>query len=492
MSPRARNTLIVGTSASFAVIAGWQIAHGDPLLAGLGCGIILLWLAEKLSGVRADLLVCGGLLFGYIVGGRGFAQLSVPRLPLLVGELTLAAGLTYSIWQTSRTRVLPLRRDMLNLAVIVWLGLGLIRLPPGLSAHGVTAIRDFAMVYYALFFFLAQAWGSDPGQRRWLGRCLDLAFVVCPAVFIGFVRAPAFFVQNLEVNGVPLILIKTDVGSGLLVAGTIWLLHRNAATEHRWWLVPAAASILAVFEGNSRGGLLGLATATLLLVITGDRKLLRPLALILTTGLLAIAVYSALSPISWQRTPAYRLYEWTASITDFAGAKSYVTSDLGDKPDNNRFRMVWWRSVLDRTMSENPWWGLGFGYDLANDFRRSYYGQSADEDFTARSPHNFVLTVFGRMGVLGLIALTVIMAGLVRLVWRNRKNKSADGLHQQRFALGVGAAGIFASACFGVVLEGPMGAVVFWTALGLANSAPDADHVKSPQGSISKAEEAAV
>ena len=30
--------------------------------------------------------------------------------------------------------------------------------------------------------------------------------------------------------------------------------------------------------------------------------------------------------------------------------------------------------------------------------------------------------------------------------------------------------GIFGSACFGVVLEGPMGAIVFWTLLGMANA----------------------
>jgi hypothetical protein len=32
---------------------------------------------------------------------------------------------------------------------------------------------------------------------------------------------------------------------------------------------------------------------------------------------------------------------------------------------------------------------------------------------------------------------------------------------------------ILVSACFGVVLEGPMGAVVFWTILGLASAAED-------------------
>lgn len=486
-----RHLLVGAAGAVSAVLCGWQIAHGDLVVAGFGCGLIALWSASRLTATPADVLLAGGVLTGYLVGGRGFAQLSVSQIPMLPGELALGAGLIAAVWRTARNG-LTLRPDALSLGVVLWLIQGLIRLPQGIREHGLVAIRDFATVYYAMYFLLALGWGARLGHRRWITGCLDVGFVLAGPALMAFQRWPDLFIANSSIQGIPLIFIKGDVASALLVAGTIWLLHRHAHAAHRRWLLPAMLSVVALFDGNSRGGVIGLAVAALLLALGGDRKVLRPLLMILAGGLVSVVIYSALTPKPWTQTSAHRLYEWTSSMTDLSGTRSYQASELGDKPDNNQFRMVWWRSVFDRTMSENPWWGLGFGYDLANDFRRNYYGQSADEDFTARSPHNFVLTVFGRMGALGLFALATIMVALIRIVWRNRRQDPADRLRHQRFTLAVGAAGIFASACFGVVLEGPMGAVVFWTALGLANSAPDADHVKSPQGSISKAEEAAV
>jgi hypothetical protein len=52
---------------------------------------------------------------------------------------------------------------------------------------------------------------------------------------------------------------------------------------------------------------------------------------------------------------------------------------------------------------------------------------------------------------------------------------------------------MFVCACFGVVLEGPMGAVIFWTLLGmasgiepdLAETLPTAEPSASPAGSLS-------
>ena len=48
-------------------------------------------------------------------------------------------------------------------------------------------------------------------------------------------------------------------------------------------------------------------------------------------------------------------------------------------------------------------------------------------------------------------------------------------IHGTVFLLWLGGWGIFTSACFGVVLEGPMGAVVFWTILGLASATSAAE-----------------
>ncbi|HEY5078437.1 MAG TPA: hypothetical protein VII43_01265, partial [Opitutaceae bacterium] len=69
------------------------------------------------------------------------------------------------------------------------------------------------------------------------------------------------------------------------------------------------------------------------------------------------------------------------------------------------------------------------------------------------------------MGIVGLLAWIAVSAGIWRVVWRLLRGGDPDDM---------GMASIVSvtwlSACVGVVLEGPMGAVIFWTALGLASA----------------------
>src|ERR1044071_426211 len=147
--------------------------------------------------------------------------------------------------------------------------------------------------------------------------------------------------------------------------------------------------------------------------------------------------------------------ERVESLTDFFGRKTYLSEESSMKGDNNRFRSMWWRAVVDETIAQNPVFGLGFGYDLARNFLREYSPEMAD-DFTVRSPHSFLVTTFGRMGLAGLGVLLVLIAIVARRTWRAVRDPSTP-----RTTLGLWACvwALFVSACFGVVLEGPMGAV---------------------------------
>jgi O-antigen ligase len=167
-------------------------------------------------------------------------------------------------------------------------------------------------------------------------------------------------------------------------------------------------------------------------------------------------------------TPLYRLYESVLSIGDYRSSRTYE-ADLGDKPDNNQFRLVWWRAVVDETWSDGRWLGLGYGHDLAGEFVRIYYADAA-EDFSARSPHNFLLTVFGRMGLVGFSGFAMIIFLIARRTWRAGQYARANPEESEPLLLWLTGWMILSSACFGVVLEGPMGAMVFWTSLGLANA----------------------
>ncbi|HVS51835.1 MAG TPA: O-antigen ligase family protein [Opitutaceae bacterium] len=471
MHPPLRNRLLAAAGTVVAVIAGWQIANGDYGLASLLGGGILFWLAMRLTGVRGDALLAGLLLAGYIVGNRGFAQLSVPRLPLLVGELTLGIGLGIAIWHAVVAKTLPVRRDALNLVLLTWLAFGFARLPFDMRAYGAMALRDFALLYYALFFFLAQAWATGPAERRWLERCLTLAFAAAPPVFLAFARWPDFFTSNITLGGVPLVFIKSDVEGGLMVAGMYWFLQRYVTRGQRRWLVPAAASFGAVAVSNSRAALVALGVSLLWPLVTRDFRRLRPLAAMAALGLLGLSIQTAVTKSPFASTPLYRLYESTASIVDTRGERVYLANDLDDKPDNNQFRLVWWRAVADEVWADDRWLGLGFGHDLAENFLRVYYG-TANDDFSARSPHNFALTVFGRMGLAGAALFAALLVALCALLWRAGRRTARGESDGARFTLALGAFAILVSACFGVVLEGPMGATVFWILLGLANATP--------------------
>jgi hypothetical protein len=166
---------------------------------------------------------------------------------------------------------------------------------------------------------------------------------------------------------------------------------------------------------------------------------------------------------TWRDTPLLGVYERVSSVFDPLGQGTYSAADAANKGDNNLFRMVWWRTVIDDTLHGGPVFGLGFGADLAERFVQEYYSDSPEE-FSTRSPHNIVLTVFARTGAVGLVPfLAIVGVVLVRTVKSARRDLASTGPWL------VGCA-LFVSACFGVVLEGPMGAVVFWTALGLANA----------------------
>ena len=162
--------------------------------------------------------------------------------------------------------------------------------------------------------------------------------------------------------------------------------------------------------------------------------------------------------------------ERLASISDFAGQGAYHSDESYMKGDNNRFRSLWWTEVVAETVRESPWIGLGFGHDLAREFLR-IYSPGSGEDFSARSPHSILVTVFGRMGLIGFVPFVAICTALmIRLISTLRSNETETA----RLGLWLAAWIILTSSLFGVVLEGPMGAVLFWSVAGLANGWPEA------------------
>jgi hypothetical protein len=447
-----------------------------PLLAaGIALGAILI----RITGVSFEAVVLGLLLFGYLVGNRGFAQLMpMSHVPLLPAELGLMITGGWLVVRSAFDRRLPLRPDSLNWAVLAWLVLGTARVVFDLRPYGLMALRDYAMIYYAAFFFIAQRMAGDAGTRRFFLFILVAASVAQPVALTVVELFPGFVMTMLAVKGVPLIYFKGDLAATFLAVSAIILFHASPPA-HRYWMRPLATIIFVyVLTGQNRASMIGAGVALLLIACSRHRLFAVVQVYTLVALLLAVAALAWLAHSPWAEGKLQGASERMVSLVDVTGRGTYASTESSMKGDNNRFRWVWWRTVAHETMEKNPLFGLGFGYDLARGFLHEYNPQMA-EDFTARSPHSIVVSALGRLGLAGLACFAWIGIVVARKTWRALRDPAFDIVDLSYWICGWV---ILASACFGVVLEGPMGAMVFWTLVGLAHGAPVHDQAANRRG----------
>ncbi|MES2692541.1 MAG: O-antigen ligase family protein [Verrucomicrobiota bacterium] len=470
MNPRLRLLLIGSLACLLGVIAAAGLAEGNFILAALLLGLLAIVGVEWLGGFRAETLLLGFLLVGYIVGNRGFAQIMpVDRVPLLFGELGIVFAGTLVVIRGALHREWPYRRDVLNLAVFAWLVAGSLRVWWDVRAHGFLAVRDFAAIYYALYFFIAQAIVREARAPQWLHRCLLAAFTALPIITLLFALRPDFFIVNLTFRGVPLIYQRGDLVAAFLFAGALFLLAPRPLPVWRWLF--AAMALFAGFALFSRSGMVALAVGVTIWALARRWQPGRLVIAVLVLGLAGTTIHGLASHQAFHETRAYAFYERALSIFDPTGTGSYQHADIQSSGDNNQFRLVWWRTLAEEVWDKNPFLGLGFGHDLSTGFLREYYGMAVDDDFNARSPHSILFSMIGRLGLVGLLAVLTLLAALLART-RHAIHHVRDGEPgaADTLALWTIAWVVLVSAFFGVVLEGPMGAVLFWCALGLANA----------------------
>jgi hypothetical protein len=151
-----------------------------------------------------------------------------------------------------------------------------------------------------------------------------------------------------------------------------------------------------------------------------------------------------------------------------AASGTYDTQDT--TVDTVAWRLAWWNALTtDVTSSvEGTLFGIGFGTDLTAPFGLQ---TDVEDGRPLRSPHDFLLTVFARTGLVG-VALWSVWIGLwlrqalggIRAASRGGNSAEAD----YRLWLMVFPVAMIVAALFGVVLEGPYGAIPCYLLLGMS------------------------
>jgi O-antigen ligase len=381
-------------------------------------------------------------------------------------------GVLFARVALKRERFLP--GTPLSWAILGFILIGAIRLYCDLflklsPATTVVTLRDSATVYYSLFFFIAYNVGTDPVGRRLLERCVLIACIaLLPVFIIQFFAAPDLF-NRITVRGYPLISQKGDLTTTYLAFASFYFFLKPAKG-----ISVVALRILSVvfFVGMlmlmARAALLGCAGAALLLLLARRPQfvlyqMVIGFAVLILVGLLQFG------QVKGEASVVTRLTDRVESMIDISGSGNY-RGRVGDySATNNQFRTVWWSSVFDETMRKGPLFGLGFGYDLAAGFIKNYYGNLL-LSFDTRSPHSIWLTVLGRMGIIGFLSFSLIVMFTIREALAATKRVARRKADPSTLAFWTGAIIFLGSASFGVVLEGPMGGILFWTFLGLASS----------------------
>ena len=379
--------------------------------------------------------------------------------PLFIGEVTLGLGLV-ALATTRGARPRGALWTMLGV-VIAWAA---IRVGLGLGTWELDAARDGMLVFYALFAIVAAGLVLDRPERL---RTLISRFgvVVWGLVLVG---APVHFVNRLT-DAIPewpwaeVEMLQTKSGDLLvLLAAAVVYLAARFKKPRPALLVGMIAATLGLMV-TSRGGMLGfvlglgLAWAWRPASVRFGRFAYVTAAVLLVgaaVGSTGVSVYGDSRDLS-----VGQLVENVLSL----GGQSQNSALEGTA----EWRLEWWGDIVGYTFGgEHFAAGKGFGVNLASDD-----GYQVTEDESLRSPHNSHLTVLARGGVPMFLVWLAIQAAWFVAVARSVRAAKRDGLDAWAAFYAVCGAiwlGGHVNASFDVYLEGPMGAVWFWTAFGLA------------------------
>ncbi|MCF3648813.1 O-antigen ligase family protein [Synoicihabitans lomoniglobus] len=465
LAPVWRTRLFTGTGVLLALVAGYHVAQGSLLWPAAMVAASLAVVASLMRTTRLQAWILASLVAGYVVGNRGFAQLTLlPGLPLLPAEAGLIVLVGLQVIQRATRGAAGYRVGGLEILIVVWMVIGAVRFAFDFPRHGFFAARDFATVYYAAFFFLAQNWvRRAPELKEVLLKTVRISAVVLLFTHRLVELFPGFFFDVLQINGAPLIYYKADLVGMFLAMGAI-VQYLRFEQKGGWYRpILAAAMVFEVINTDNRAAMLALVVGGGWLMLGRRWKLTAWVGTAAVLGVLGTLWVARITNTPWQQTPLLGLYEKAISVVDPAGHRRYQGEDTFNKGANNQYRLVWWELVTRETWETNPVLGLGFGHDLASEFMQTYYA-NVSEDYNVRSPHSIIMTVFARMGLVGLAAYLAIIVVITKRTWHVVHT-------EDRLALPFWLSGwtILVTACFGVVLEGPMGAVIFWLMLGTAN-----------------------
>lgn len=318
-------------------------------------------------------------------------------------------------------------------------------------------LQDAAMFVYALFVFVVFLMQDG---LEWIKSKLFLIYQWYPlAMFILFVLVSfvPFFQQFTLFGNVPLLLYKYgDMGVHLLIATLLMLTNHISLKQHWKWINACLIVFLfLVISSYNRAGMLAYLAGILVFLIVYRKRFSTQ---VIRSYLLVLVILVVPVIVLFVNTKVDENFQGrTIGVMQLQqNINSIFDSDAdGTLAENKLWRLTWWFKILnDATEPKNALIGKGIGANLAliSDVRV--------EDERLRSPHNFHLNVLARFGVLFFFLW-------IFWIWQHLKQLRKSNDNDLNLLIVIFFLSFLINASFDVYLEGPMGAMPFWSWLGI-------------------------
>lgn len=242
--------------------------------------------------------------------------------------------------------------------------------------------------------------------------------------------------------------------------------------------VLAAVCLRAIIVHRHRLlSLAGLALASVTILAQGTRAGL--LSLVITLAMSFVVTYSGLGRLDGRRVamtlaaPAILLAAVIVLPLTPPGQRVVATifpdqatsNDQHNADGTANARSLVWRGVIQWTQDSTPrlFVGSGFGNNFLVESKTLQYLEGTDYS-NVRSPHDYWIGTFARMGLPGVVLLLGSVLLAVTIIVRSRIRISADPLASLSSFIVIA---ILPVASLGVVMEAPFGAVPFFWAMGV-------------------------
>lgn len=401
------------------------------------------------------------LLFGYAVFGRSFAYLGVP--PIFIGEVMLAGGLALLLLVRRPVTLIAAPPMAAAAALLAWVAL---RTVPYLSGYGLDAPRDAMVAGYALYAAVVAALVLQRPERlpELLVRYRVLVLVLCGGAWLLYLIVRSFQESVPTLPWAPDVHVIANKPGDLVVhmAGVVAFVVLGWRRAGPVLLALMVVGSAALMVGN-RGGMVGFLLAMGVFAVLKPRsaragRMVYALALLIVLGLAVDT--SHLSTNEGNRSISVeQLWENLKSVVGKSDQQMLSTT--------TEWRKEWWSLIVGYTVhGEYRWTGKGFGRNIAVED-----GFKTDDEGSLRSPHSVHMTLLARGGLPG-VALWALVHGLwwigLLRAWRFARHHDLQPWMGFFALCAVYWTAAVVNASFDVYLEGPMGAIWFWTVFGAA------------------------